>query len=61
MTGEIKKKYAKANKLFPTMEDLLKLHQEEDHYLMFAKEFVRIVVGPFVSLCWRITICDGVE
>lgn len=27
------------------MEDILKLHREEEHYTMLAKEFVRIVVG----------------
>lgn len=27
------------------MEDVLKLHQKEAHYLMIAKEFVRIIVG----------------
>lgn len=60
MTGEIKKKYAKANKLFPTMEDLLKLHQEEDHYLMFAKEFVRIVVGKskWTHQCFRYNLSE---
>jgi hypothetical protein len=43
--GELKIRYTKDNKYFPSMEDVLKLHQEEEHYLMIAKEFVRIIVG----------------
>lgn len=43
--GELRIRYAKENKYFPTMEDILKLHREEEHYLMIAKEFVRIIVG----------------
>lgn len=43
--GELKKKWEKDNKPFPTMEDFLKLHEGGDNYMMFIKEFVRIVVG----------------
>lgn len=42
---ELKIRYKQDNKYFPSMEDILKLHREEEHYTMLAKEFVRIVVG----------------
>ena len=43
--GELKIRYAKEQKVFPTMEDILKLHRQEEHYIMIAKEFIRIIVG----------------
>ena len=37
------------------MEDILKLHKDEEHYVMIAKEFVRIIVGKskWKHMCFR--------